>query len=264
MLLNDEYRHVSTSRLILLAARLRLVFASSSAWYRQIRLHNWRRPRTRLYPAKPKVGIRASKANEIWHVDTSIIKLLDGTKTYLCAVIDNYSRRILGWKLSKSFDATAPASLLEQAAKDLPEIPKAMVDSGIENLNQHVDALVERNLIHRVIAQIDIMFSNSMIEAFWKQLKHNWLYLNELANYELLEKHIHFYVEQHNSLPHTALRGLTPNEAHSGTGGTIVDDLKQQAIAARAKRIETNRDKSCKACRSNHPELVQLKPPESP
>ena len=51
-------------------ARLSLgfVFASPSTWYRLIRIHNWRRPRKRIHPAKPKVGIRASHPNEIWHV----------------------------------------------------------------------------------------------------------------------------------------------------------------------------------------------------
>ena len=31
-----------------------------------------------IHPPKPTVGIRASQPNQIWHVDTSVIKLLDG------------------------------------------------------------------------------------------------------------------------------------------------------------------------------------------
>jgi putative transposase len=41
------------------------------------------------------VGIRADAPNELWHIDVTIIKLIDGTKAYLHAVIDNFSRRIL-------------------------------------------------------------------------------------------------------------------------------------------------------------------------
>jgi transposase-like protein len=41
--------------------------------------------------ASPKQGIRATKPNEYWHIDVTIIKLLDGTKVYLHAVIDNVS-----------------------------------------------------------------------------------------------------------------------------------------------------------------------------
>jgi hypothetical protein len=38
-----------------------------------------RTTRLRIHPAKPKVGIRASRPNEVWHIDTTIIRLLDGT-----------------------------------------------------------------------------------------------------------------------------------------------------------------------------------------
>ena len=53
-----------------------------------------------VYPAKPTLGIRASKPDEFWHLNTTRIKLLDHTTVYLHAVIDNYSRRILAWCLS--------------------------------------------------------------------------------------------------------------------------------------------------------------------
>ncbi|MEO2015041.1 MAG: hypothetical protein ABGZ53_11795, partial [Fuerstiella sp.] len=88
----DEYRHVSTGTLARLAQRLGKVFASPTTWYRLVRVHNWRRPRQRVHPAKPTVGIRATRPNEFWHVDTTLIRLLDGSKAYLHAVIDNFSR----------------------------------------------------------------------------------------------------------------------------------------------------------------------------
>ena len=35
------------------------------------------------------------RANEMWHIDTTVIGLLDGTRAYLHDAIDNFSRRIL-------------------------------------------------------------------------------------------------------------------------------------------------------------------------
>ena len=55
----------------------------------------WRRPLNRVYPAKSKVGVRAKAPCELLHLDVTIICLLDGTRAYLPAVIDNYSLRIL-------------------------------------------------------------------------------------------------------------------------------------------------------------------------
>ena len=99
-----------TGTLALLAQRLGKVFASPSTWYRLIREHHWRRPRQRVHPAKPKIGIRAFRPNEIWHVNTTLIRLLNGSRAYLHAVIDNFSRRILAWKVTPTFEPGAAAN----------------------------------------------------------------------------------------------------------------------------------------------------------
>jgi putative transposase len=71
----------------LYAQRIGSVVASPSTWSRLVRECGWRRPRRRVYPAKPKVGIRANAPNELWHIDVTIIKLLDGTRAYLHAAL---------------------------------------------------------------------------------------------------------------------------------------------------------------------------------
>ena len=112
MVTSDDYRHVPTSRLAILAQRLGKIFASPSTWSRLVRMHKWRRPRHRVHPAKPKIGIRAFIPNEIWHVDTTLIRLLDGSHAYIHAVIDNFSRRILAWNVSAVFNPSITAELL--------------------------------------------------------------------------------------------------------------------------------------------------------
>lgn len=113
MVTSPEYRHVPTGTLAVLAQRIGRVFASASTWYRLVREHGWRRPRPRIHPAKPKVGIRARRPNELWHIDTTAVRLLDSTKAYIHAVIDNFSRRVLAWRVSNRLTA---AVLLEAAA----------------------------------------------------------------------------------------------------------------------------------------------------
>ena len=83
-----EFRHVPTGRLAILAQRIGVVFASPSTWLRLVREKGWRRPRLRVHPEGPKFGIRAERPNDIWHIDTTVIRLLDGTRVYLHAVID--------------------------------------------------------------------------------------------------------------------------------------------------------------------------------
>jgi len=59
-----EYRHMPLRALSLYAQRAGAVFASATTWSKLVRLRGWRRPRRRVYPEKPKTGIRAAHPNE--------------------------------------------------------------------------------------------------------------------------------------------------------------------------------------------------------
>ncbi len=164
---SPEYRHVPTGTLALLAQRLGLVFASASTWYRRIRQHHWRRPRQRIHPAPPQIGIRAAHPNQIWHIDTTFIRLLDGSRAYLHAVIDNFSRRILGWKFTSTFAPAATVEILLAAAQGLEHgTPTLLADGGPENVNAAVDELIHSGLLQRVLARTEITYSNSLIESW--------------------------------------------------------------------------------------------------
>ena len=250
MATSPEYRHVPTGTLAILAQRLGKVFASASTWYRRIREHHWRRPRQRIHPAQPKVGIRATGPNQIWHIDTTLIRLLDGSRAYLHAVIDNFSRRILAWKVTPTFDPAATAEILLAAAKGVDHsVPTVLVDGGTENFNGAVDELIHSGLLHRVLARTEITSSNSLIESWWRVLKHQWLYLNTLDTVSAVEKLVRFYVHEHNTrLPHSAFQGQTPDEMYFQNGDHIPRQLEAARQEARQARAEANRKRDCGAC----------------
>ena len=81
--------------MLLHAQRIGKVFASATTWAKLVRERGWRRPRLHVHPARPTVGVRAAQPNETWHVDMTVLRLLDWTKAFLHAIIDNYSRKIL-------------------------------------------------------------------------------------------------------------------------------------------------------------------------
>ncbi len=169
----EQYRHVPTGTLAILAQRLGKVFASPSTWYRLIHRFGWRRPSLRVHPAKPKVGLRTTQPNQAWHIDTTVIRLLDGSKAFLHAVIDNFSRRILAWRLADKFDPASTISVLLEAGQGgapSDEPPTVVTDAGVENVNGNVDELIQSGALRRVIALTELRFSNSMIEAWWRTL----------------------------------------------------------------------------------------------
>lgn len=95
----------------------------------------------------------------------------------------------------------------------------------------------------------EIRFSNSMIESWWRSLKHQWLFLHSLDSVAKLRNLVAFYVAEHNStLPHSAFRGQTPDEMYFGTGDEIPARLEAARRAARQQRLEENRARTCPAC----------------
>jgi transposase InsO family protein len=232
------------------------VFASASTWGRVIQEFGLLRPKDRMYPVKLKIGIRASMPNQIWHIDMTIIKMLDGTRTFTQSIIDNYSRYVLAHFVSTDFGGVRTKELIKTALNYAREIlgdfppPTLLVDSGVENINRHVDTLVEEGLIHRVIAQIDISFSNSMIECFFRRLKHGYLYLHKQGDLQTLIKHINFYVKEHNvAIPHSSLSGATPFEVFQGSWNPDrIVDLRDKYQNAIQKRCQINSARKCANC----------------
>ena len=148
------------------------------------------------------------------------------------------------------FDPDTTAEILLSASNDLAgEKPTLLADGGVENFNKAVDELVDSGLLRWLLAMTDITFSNSLIESWWRTLKHQWLYLNTLDTVSTLQKLIEFYVDEHNTrLPHSAFRGQTPNERYFDTGNHIPKELEAARKAARESRMEVNRTASCPTC----------------
>ena len=179
----------------------------------------------------------------------TVIRLVDDTKAYLHAVIDNFSRRILAWRLAKRLAPTTTCEILKEAGKNLDQTPTVVADSGVENVNAGVDQLMADGVVRRVLAQVEASFSNSMIEAFWRSLRHQWLYLHSLESFTQLEQLIDFYVREHNTqMPHDAFSGQTPDEVYFDQADGVRERLTAVRRQARRERMEANRGESCHAC----------------
>jgi putative transposase len=182
-----------------LSAALRITRLSAS------RYHSWCPAEAGCdlddHPSCPRVVPTRLTPGELLHLDVTIIRLLDGTRACLHAVIDNYSRRILSWTLEEQLGSGGTCRILREAVVQLHDCPEhtiVVADSGNENVNGAVDDLLDDEELTRVLAQVEGSFSNSMIEAFWRSLKHSWLYLHSLDSFAALRRLTEFYVKAHN------------------------------------------------------------------
>jgi putative transposase len=159
-------------------------------------------------------------------------------------VIDNFSPRILAWRVADSFAPVNSVGALidaSRAATSSDRIPVVLADAGVENVNAQVDALIFTGVLRRMLAFTELKFSNSMIEAWWRCLKHQGLFsTRSTASHPSVL--IAFYVEEQNRvLPHSAFRGQTLDEMYFGTGDAVPADLRSRAAAARQAREAANR-----------------------
>jgi putative transposase len=93
-----------------------------------------------------------------------------------------------------------------------------------------------------------------MIEAFWRSLKHQWLYLNSLDSLDSLARLrtlVGFCVEQHPTrMSHAACHGPTPDEMYFGAATNLPAELASARSHPRAARLVANRAMSCDRCLS--------------
>ena len=154
--------------------------------------------------------------------------------------------------MNDHFDPGTSADILVEAGRSLVADagpPTLLADGGVENYNGSVDEVIASGLLRRVLAQTEISFSNSLIEAWWRVLKHSWLFLNQLDSAACVRKLVAFYVEEHNTrLPHSAFQGQTPDEMYSGTGDEVPGNLPAAKQDARRRRLEVNRAARCGVC----------------
>ena len=104
-------------------------------------------------------------------------------------------------------------------------------------------------MLRRILALVEVAFSNSMIEAWSRSLRHQWLYLHLLESRGSLKRLIASYIEQHNTvMPYSAFLGQTPDEMYFGTGDHVAAELKAARDAARQRRLTENRAVRCRLC----------------
>ena len=97
------------------------------------------------------------------------------------------------------------------------------------------------------IAQKEIRFSNSMIEAVNKRMKYDFLFRNELLDFEHTQRFLENAVVQYNNRPHSALFGLTPLEVFHGAKPDK-NLFKDQILHAKILRKTENKALSCHSC----------------
>ena len=172
-------------------------------------------PRTSIPSADGSVfpyllkGLVVDHPNHVWAVDITYIKLSVGT-AYLFALIDWYSRFIVGHALVNTLEASHGVNVLEVAlGKAIPEICNA--DQGSQftcpawiKLLQQENVRVSHDGVGRCI-------DNVRIERFWRTIKYEDVFLRSYGSLLQARQGIARFIEYYNyQRPHQSLGYNTP------------------------------------------------------
>ena len=257
-LTSKKYAHIPISSLCPLAQREGKLFCSVQTWYKYKNLFDWRRPVPHKHKKKPPEGYKTEKPNEAWHIDVSEIKVSETKKYYFQAVLDNFSRCILAWLISDEISAKNTLGLIKEAKNFCLEKlssngNKVITDGGSENTAHIVTKYIYGENLTHLVARRDIVFSNSMIEVFFRSLKHHFLFNQKIKSKEHLVKKVSFYVKQHNEvIPKPFLNNATPLESYTGTWTEeSTNELSVQKLNALKNRKNKPLKPICNVCKGN-------------
>lgn len=246
-LTNQTYLNWSLASVYYKMLRDKAAYMSLVSFYKYAKLLKLTRQKPNHRRKKHKIGIRAEKPLQILHADMTIFRPLDNTKVYIYFIADNFSRKILTWKASLEYSAKYTFENLREVYETYNNTANSnidfIVDDGSEN-KAEVDTFIESIGINKVVAQKEILFSNSMIEAVNKRIKYDFLFPAKLQNFEQTLKQLKKAVMEYNDKPYHPLLGLTPNEVFNGE---LPDKamFKYEITAAKRQRIRENKRNLC-------------------
>jgi putative transposase len=140
----------------------------------------------RVYPnLLPEAGWRKlTGINEAWMADLTYVHLPHGF-CYLAALLDGFSRRVVGWCLSERLDATLTLAALEQALAERQPAPGWIhhSDRGVQYAcREYVETLQGAGARISMAAK-GTPRENSQAESFFRTLKHEEVYLQDYQSF---------------------------------------------------------------------------------
>lgn len=158
-------------------------------------------------------GLEINRANQVWEIDITYVPLKKGFM-YLTAIIDVYSRYIVGWGLSNTLDAESSMDVVRNAIAQYgkPEIINS--DQGSQfSCRQYVEYLQEQGIRISMDGKGRAL-DNIYIERFWRTIKYQHIYLNPAEDGISLYMGIKKWLENYHYKAHQGIERKKPSQLY--------------------------------------------------
>lgn len=171
-----------------------------------------------LLKQEEKAGIVITHLDQVWNSDFTYIRLPEGF-CYLAVILDAYSRKVIGYCLSKDMDTALVVTALQMALKErrITNANNQLIhhsDQGVQYCSKEYTDLLKFYGIRISMSSLGSPWQNGRAESFFKTLKQNEVYLNDYQNiYEAKTNLFKFIDDVYNSKRlHSSLGYLPPDE----------------------------------------------------
>jgi len=173
------------------------------------------------HPVYPNLAreMRVTDINQLWIADITYVRMTRGF-VYLAAVLDAYSRRVIGWAISRSLDAEVALAALK-IALETRTIDIGLVhhsDRGVQYACSDYTGLLNGRSIQISMSRCGNPYDNARCERFMRTLKEEEVYLSE---YETL-------AEAKASIAHFIEAVYNSRRLHSSLGYVPPAEFEQQ------------------------------------
>jgi transposase InsO family protein len=153
--------------------------------------------------------------NQVWAGDITYIRIENGF-VYLAILLDLYSRKIIGWSISKRIDGELTLNALKMAISTRKP-PSGVIhhtDRGVQYLCEKYVEELKSNGFHLSCSRKGNPYDNAWSESFMKTLKNEEVYLGNYQTYlDVIDNVPRFLEEVYNKKRlHSSLGYLPPEE----------------------------------------------------
>lgn len=168
----------------------------------------------RIYPNLAQ-EINLTHPNQLWVADITYVRLVREF-IYVAIILDAFSRRVIGWALSRHLDAQLSISALNMALATRTVMPGLIhhSDQGVQYAATAYINLLKAYSVSVSMSRRGNPYDNAIAESFMKTLKYEEVHLNEYETFNDAYENIGRFIEELYNLKrlHSALKYKPPIE----------------------------------------------------